>query len=79
MDERRKRRTVELFTIFFLKIDSSAWNERIATVQILKFRVSSVDWRKTIIDRGQKFPESKNEPKRVIFTNFFTLKCDISA
>ena len=58
-----------LFTIFFLKIVSSAWDKRIVTVQVLKFRVSSVDWRKTIIDSGQKLPESENERKKAIFTN----------
>ena len=58
------------FYHFFLKIDSSAWDKRIVTVEALKFRVSSVDWRKTIIDSGQKLPESENERKKAIFTNF---------
>ena len=55
---------------FFFKIDSSACNEQIRTVQVLKFRIFSLVWRKTIIDSGQKLPESENQPERAIFTIF---------
>ena len=59
-----------LFDIFFLKIDSSSCNEQIRTVQVLKFRVFSLVWRKTIIHSGQKLPESENRSERAIFTTF---------